>query len=53
MKPLWEAFVEVAKSDDSDSVMQNSQRVTAGLTYGRNNLNESYDDGNLNRGFLV
>lgn len=46
------SFEEVAKSDISAPVMQNSQSVYAGLTYGRNTLTESLDT-DVNRGFTV
>lgn len=53
IKKLYEAFVVVEKEVGSpDSAMQNSQQVTAGMTYGRNDLNEVIDNNN-NRGFLA
>lgn len=36
-----------------DTVMENVQTVYAGLTYGRNNLNENLADQGINRGFRV
>ena len=52
MTKLKDAFVEVAKQDNSSSVMKNSQQVYAGLTYGRGSLNEVLMAGNeSNRGF--
>lgn len=49
---LLPAFKEVAAQDDSDAVMQNAQPIYAGLTYGRNHLNESIGvDVSVNRGF--
>ena len=52
MGRLKEAFEEVAKEDASDSVMENSQQLYAGLTYGRNSLNEVLLTGNdYNRGY--
>lgn len=47
------AFKEVAGSDETESVMQNSQAVYAGLTYGKNQLNEDLFEGNGNRGFMA
>lgn len=40
----------IAKDSESLKVMDNAQQVYAGLTYGKNNLNESMLD-NKNRGF--
>ena len=52
MTKLKEAFVQVAKEDKSASVMENSQQIYAGLTYGRTSLNEVLLTGNeSNRGF--
>ena len=52
MKPLQDAFQETAKKDQSQSVMQHTQQVVAGMTYGRGTLNETtiYEQ---NRGFLA
>lgn len=46
------SFEEVAKSDTSGAVMENTQAVYAGLTYGKNSLNESITM-DSNRGFTV
>ncbi|MBQ7954713.1 MAG: flagellar export chaperone FliS [Lachnospiraceae bacterium] len=48
---LQEAYVELAKQDTSGPVMQNSQTVYAGLTYGRGELTENMADQGMNRGF--
>ncbi len=40
MQKLKDAFIEVAKEDTSDPVMENTQQIYAGLTYGRGSLNE-------------
>ncbi len=49
---LEASFVELAKQDGSNAVMQNPQAVYAGLTYGREQLNESlYDYDTDSRGF--
>lgn len=54
MTKLKEAFVQVAKEDTSGPVMENSQQVYAGLTYGKSSLNEVLLSGNeSNRGFRV
>ena len=50
--PLAEAFREVAENDDSAPLMENAQKIAAGLTYGRNDVNESVDNSD-NRGFLA
>ena len=50
--PLSEAFEEVAESDDSAPLMENAQKIAAGLTYGKNDINESIDT-DCNRGFLA
>jgi len=52
MKRLYVGFCEAAKSDNSAPLMQNVQKVYAGMTYGRSSLNENLMDNN-NRGFLV
>lgn len=49
LKEVGESFRTLAEQDESQSVMQNSQAVYAGLTYGRGQLNESYDS--TGRGF--
>lgn len=52
MTSLKEAFVEVAKADDSEVMMHNAQKVTAGLTYGKNDVKEA-GDYDPSRGFLA
>ena len=51
MSSLREAFIEVAKVDESGRQMQNAETVTAGYTYGPGSLSE-VTDGN-NRGFFA
>jgi len=46
------SFVDVAKTDTSAPLMGNTQSVYAGLTYGKNELNESFNS-EINRGFTV
>ncbi len=53
MGKLHKAFIEVARQDQSASVMKNSQTVYAGLTYGKGQLNESLGDEGALRGFRV
>ncbi|MDL2301298.1 flagellar protein FliS [Lachnospiraceae bacterium OttesenSCG-928-D06] len=50
---LHEAYIQVAKQDNRSTVMQNSQTVYAGLTYGKTNLTENMADQGGNRGFLI
>ncbi len=52
LQQLYESFQEASKQDASRPLMQNTQQVYAGYTYGKNDLNESYDIG-ASRGFLV
>ncbi|MDD7403299.1 MAG: flagellar protein FliS [Butyribacter sp.] len=52
MGKLKDAFIEVAKEDDSEPVMENAQQVYAGLTYGKSSLNEILlSDNETNRGY--
>ena len=52
LKGLLPSFREVAKQDESGPVMENTQQIYAGLTYGRDSLDETIAVGvNFNRGF--
>jgi len=51
MHELREAFAEVAKTDDSPVLMQNSEQLTAGMTYGKGVLYEGSLNTESNRGF--
>ena len=52
MNQLLESFREVAKEDESPAVMENTQQIYAGLTYGKGYLNETcMDEGSQMRGF--
>ncbi len=54
LKNLLSSFQETAKQDHSRPVMENTTKVYAGLTYGRNSLNETMvDDTMKSRGFRV
>lgn len=53
MDKLREGFREVAKTDDSPVLMKNTQEIYAGLTYGKNSLNENLADEGASRGFFV
>lgn len=44
MNRLLIGFEEVAKEDTSEPLMQNTQQLYAGLTYGKGTLNETYID---------
>lgn len=51
---LRSTFYEVAQADDSGPLMQNTQKVYAGLTYSNGRLNEiAYDLQGSSRGFTV
>lgn len=47
------AFAEAAKQDRSAPLMRNTQQVYAGFTYGKNDLNETYQDSEATRGFFA
>ena len=51
--PLCDAYRQIQDQDTSGPVMNNSQTVYAGLTYGRNQLTENMADPGTNRGMLV
>lgn len=53
IKPLLDAYREVAKSDSDPAIMMNAQQVVAGLTYGPGSVVESLSDQGSNRGFLA
>lgn len=52
LESLRTGFKGVANQDDSEPLMSNTQQVYAGLTYSKNQLNETYIDANqVSRGF--
>ncbi len=53
IRPLHDAYQEIAVQNDRGPVMNNSQTVYAGLTYGRHTLTENMADQGTNRGMLV
>lgn len=53
MRKLYDGFVHAAKEDTSAPLMQNTQQVYAGYTYGRDDLVETCQDSDISRGFLV
>lgn len=50
---LQKAYKKIEDQDHSGPVMDNSQTVYAGLTYGRSTLTENITDPAANRGFCV
>ncbi len=53
IEPLHDAYRKIADQNSAGPVMNNSQTVYAGLTYGRNTLTENLTDQGLNRGILA
>lgn len=52
MGKLKDAFSGVAKKDNSEPLMEHTQKIYAGLTYGKNSLNEVLLSGDeMSRGF--
>lgn len=50
---LRSSFDEISKSDSSGPMMGNTQSIVAGITYGRNTLNEALQNNGENRGYFV
>ena len=50
---LHDAYAELEKEDSSAKVMGNTQKVYAGLTYGRYSLNEDVTAVSYNRGLMA
>lgn len=53
IRPLHDAYQSIAHKNTTGPVMNNSQTVYAGLTYGREALTENMADQGSNRGMLV
>lgn len=53
LDPLRSRFVQVAAQDTSEPLMQNTQQVYAGITYGKQNLQESFQEPDTSRGFFA
>ena len=53
IKPLRDAYRQIELQNDKGPVMNNSQTLYAGLTYGRNHLTENMTDQGANRGMLI
>lgn len=51
--PLCDAYRQIAAKNTAGPVMQNTQVVYAGLTYGKNTLTENMADQSMNRGMLI
>lgn len=48
---IHETYQKMSKADTSRPIMENTQTVYAGLTYGKNSLNESLTGQDIDRGF--
>lgn len=53
LAPLWEAFRQIAAQDTSEPLMRNAQQIYAGITYGKENLRESFQEPDTSRGFFA
>jgi len=53
IRPLHDAYAQLAKQNTAGPVMNNTQTVYAGLTYGRNTLTENMADQGANRGMFA
>ena len=53
IQPLHDAYTKIAAENHLGPVMNNSQAVYAGLTYGRNTLTENMADQSPNRGMFA
>lgn len=53
IRPLHDAYRQIAGQNKQGPVMTNTQTVYAGLTYGKNTLAENMADQGANRGMLV
>ncbi len=50
---LHDAFDAISAEDTSEPLMENTQDVYAGFTYGRNDLNESLANYDAARGYMI
>lgn len=53
IRELRESYEQVAAQDTSAPIMENTQKVYAGLTYGKDSLNVNLSDQGSNRGFCI
>ena len=47
------SFDEISKLDNSKPLMDNTQTILAGMTYGKSSLNEAIQNNGENRGYFV
>lgn len=53
MENMQSHFIRIAKEDKEEPIMANTQKIYAGLTYSKNQLNETAVDNYSNRGYQV
>ena len=53
IKDLHDSYESIADTDDSGPMMQNTQTVVAGMTYGKNQILQESTDDTSNRGYRV
>ncbi|MGL5260004.1 MAG: flagellar protein FliS [Lachnospiraceae bacterium] len=53
VKKLRDAYSEIEHLDESPALMENTQNIYTGYTYGKSQLNVDLADQNTNRGFFV
>lgn len=53
LKNLYDAFVEAARQDTSEPLMQHTQQVVAGMTYQKGSLTETLQGSESSRGFFA
>ena len=53
MRNLYPGICGMAKADDSEPMMQNTQKIVSGMTYNKTNLTDTFQDPEQSRGFLV
>ena len=53
LEELKESYEKISPQDTSAPIMENTQAVYAGLTYGKNSLNVDLSDQSIDRGFRI
>ena len=53
IEPLAESFKHLAETDDAPPLMEHTQDIVAGYTYGPKDINETVSSYDSNRGFTV
>ena len=53
IRELKESYEQIASQDTSAPIMENTQEIYAGLTYGKDSLNVNLSDQGTHRGFCV